>query len=171
MKIQKRTTVLNRTRNSWSSIYDDCSSLIEELEMKELDAFDDDNYYEAFIIQFSYLEWHMDAAIRHYAKTLGVHTTTRKKLSLEKSVSNKITNFDIIMRPFISKESIHNFHVLIENLRDYNAFRNDFLHDSMNSKTFKSAIHIEQSVVEAYHDGLRIIKQLLNIKLLANSLQ
>lgn len=166
MKIQKRTGVLSRTQNSWSSIYEDCSSLVEELEAKEIIAYDDDNFYEAFVIQFSYLEWHMQTAMLYYAKKLRVHPTTLKNLRVENSVSKKITGFDLIVSQFVSQKSKRDFKNLIEKLRDYNAFRNDFLHDSMNKKKFENAIHIEQSLYEAYSEGQDIIKLLLKIELI-----
>lgn len=164
MSIQKRKEVLQRAKMSWSIIYEDCSSLMEELEAKEIEAYDEERYIETFIIQFSFIEWQIETATTRFAKKLRLHSTSLKSIETENSVNRKISNFDAILSGFITDESRALINKLVGKLREYNAFRNDLLHNCGNPNKFNGAIHIDQSLMEAYEEGHQIIKLLAKIK-------
>ncbi len=164
MAIQKRKEVLQRTKMSWDSIYQDCSSLMEELEAKEIEAYGEERYFEAFVIQFSFIEWQIDTATIRFAKKLRLHPTSLKAIETENSVNRKILNFDAILSSFIADESRTTFSKLIEKMREYNLFRNDLLHNCGNPHKFQGAIHIDTSLMEAYDEGLEIVKLLSKLK-------
>ena len=165
MKIQNRNNVLHRTSHSFDALFSDCSNLMEELEAKEIEVYSEEKYYEAFILQFSFIEWKIEEITKHYAAKLGINPSSMKMLTDENSVNRKISYYDFILSSFISDKSKNDFQQLINKLRDYNSFRNDFLHDCSNPNKFKNAMHIDQSLVEAYGEGLQIIKLLSLIKL------
>jgi hypothetical protein len=165
MKIQNRKNVLYRTKFSADSIFAGCSNLMEELEAKEIAAIEEEKYFEAFLIQFSFIERKLEDITQSFADKLRISPSSLKTLSEENSVNRKISYFEFILSGFISKESSVIFRNLIEKLREYNSFRNDLLHHCSNSKVFKNAIHIDQSTMEAYDGGNEIIKLLLKLKI------
>lgn len=165
MSIQKRRGVLERTKLSWDRDYSECSSLLDELEVKELVVYESENYCEAFVLQFSFLEHRIESIVAHFARAAGVHSSTTKQLQSTWKVSDKVTHFDCLLSPLLAPNSKKDFHRLIEALREYNTFRNDYLHDCANPKKFTGAIHIDQALQEAYEDGLEIMRLLSRIKL------
>ena len=165
MSIQKKRKVLGRTKLSWENDYSECGSLLDELEVKELVAYESENYCEAFVLQFSFLETKIESIVAHFARVAGVHSSTTKQLQSTWKVSDKITHIDCLLSPLLASSSRKDFHRLIDALREYNTFRNDYLHDCANPKKFTSAIHIDQALQEAYTDGLEIMHLLSKIKL------
>lgn len=165
MAIQNRKDVLERTRLSWNRTYNECSSLLEELAAKEIEAFSEDNYAEAFILQFSFIETRIESSTQYFGEKLRLHPTSLKALRDETSVAKKITYFDLILSSFIATGSKGDFQSLVGKLREYNAFRNDFLHHCANRRKFRSALHIEQAVEEAYTEGVEIIRLFVKVKL------
>lgn len=164
MSIQKRSNVIKRTAFSSDSKH---SSLVDELDLKEIEAYENENYCEAFILQFSFLETKMESIIANFAKVAAIHSSTRKQLKSIWKVSDKIGYFDCLASPLVLSTSKKDFGKLIEMLREYNSFRNDYLHDCFNSKKFTGATHIDYALQEAYEDGLKIIRLLSKIKLTA----
>lgn len=162
MSIQKRRNVLERTKLSGGST---SSSLVDELDLKEIEAYESENYCEAFILQFSFLETKMESIIANFAKIAGIHLSTRKQLKSTWKVSDKISYFDCLVSPLILPTSKKDFGRLIEMLREYNTFRNDYLHDCSNPKKFTGTIHIDYALQEAYSHGLEITRLLSKIKL------
>jgi hypothetical protein len=165
MPIQKRKEVLDRTKHSWAVIYDGCSNLMEELEAKEIEAYNEERYFEAFIIQFSFIEWQIETVTLYFAKKLNLHHSSLKSIEDETSVNRKISNFDLILSSFIKDESKTLLLELVDKLREYNTFRNDLLHNCGNPNKFDGALHIDQSLTEAYDEGQTIIKLLSKLKL------
>lgn len=167
MAIQRRPEVLQRTKNSWSANYMDCDGLHEELEVKEIEALEEERFFEAFILQFSFLELNLDRIIAHLSKKLGLTETTHANLISEQSVNRKIDTFEMLVSAFVMPESKASLSAVVEKLREYNRFRNDLLHNCANPKKFDSAMHIDQAVDEAYLEGQAIVKALASIKLYA----
>ena len=162
MSIQKRHKVIERTNLSLGSEH---SSLTDELDLKEIEAYESENYCEAFILQFSFLETKMESIIASFAKIAGIHSSTSTQLKSTWKVSDKISYFDCLLSPLILPTSKKDFYRLIEMLREYNSFRNDYLHDCSNPKKFTGALHIDYALQEAYADGLKIMRLLSKIKL------
>lgn len=165
MAIQRKKNVLSQTKMSWTRTYDGCTTLMEAIEAREIEAYEEGNYIEALIFQFSFIEGKIESVISQFGKKLELHPSSLKILRNETGVSRKIMHFDITMSSFISDESKGAFCELIGKLQEYNMFRNDLLHHCGNPKKFKSGMHIEQSVVEAYKEGEGIIRLLTEIKL------
>lgn len=138
---------------------------MDELDLKEIEAYENENYCEAFILQFSFLEMKIESIIANFAKISGIHSSTCKQLKSTWRVSDKIGYFDCLVSPRISPKSKKDFGHLIEMLREYNTFRNDYLHDCSNPKKFTGAIHIDYALEEAYSDGIKIMHLLSKIKL------
>jgi hypothetical protein len=162
MSIRKSRSVLERTKLSAGSQH---SSLMDELDLKEMEAYESENYCEAFNLQFSFLETKMASIIANFAKIAGIHSSTTKQLKSTWKVSDKISYFDCLVSPSISPTSKKDFGRLIEMLREYNTFRNDYLHDYSNPKKFMGASHIDYALQEAYSHGLEITRLLSKIKL------
>jgi hypothetical protein len=98
---------------------------MDELEAKELAAYESENYCEAFVLQFSFIETKIESIVAHFARVIGVHSSTTKQLTSTWKVSEKITHFDCVLSPLLASSSKKDFHHLIKALREYNTFRNE----------------------------------------------
>lgn len=165
MVYQKRKSVLMRTKYSWDSLFDGCSSINDEITAREIEARDEERWWEAFILQFSFLESYIRAGVVNFGKKLGLDKKTLKEVAEEQSVTRLISYFNIILISFIDNKSKKDFQKLILCLREHNLFRNDLLHNCANPKKFRGVIHIEQTLQEAYYEGEEILKLFTKVKI------
>ena len=68
MRLQKKRSVIERTKFSSGS---KVSSLMDDLELREMEAYENENYCETFILQFSFLELKIESIIRNFSKIAG----------------------------------------------------------------------------------------------------
>ncbi len=165
MVYQNRKRVLVCTKDSWDSLFDDCVSINDEVMAKEIEARNEEDWWEAFILQFSFLEDYIRSSISNFGKKLGLDKKTLKEVVGEQSVARLISYFNIICISFIKDKSKKDFQKLVLCLREHNLFRNDILHNCANPKKFRGVIHIEQTLVEAYHEGEEILELFTKIKI------
>ena len=88
MRLQKKRSVIERTKFSSGS---KVSSLMDDLELREMEAYENENYCEAFILQFSFLELKIESIIRNFSKIAGIHPSTSKQIKSTWKVSDKIS--------------------------------------------------------------------------------
>jgi len=165
MKIQNRQTTQGRNKKNPKRIYTLGSSLSSQLEIKEFYAYQNENYWEAFIVQFSFIERIIDSINRDFANKFKLNKESLVKIKNENSVSNKITLLDCLTHNIVSNDSKQQHSILIEKLYSYNNFRNDLLHNCSKTKCFQSATQIDQAVMEAYDEGKKIFMLIDTIKL------
>lgn len=152
-------------RHSRVSDYEGCETLIEELEVKELEAMDEERLFEAFILQFSFIELKIEGITKHFSAKANLTSKTREMMEAEQSVHRKIGYFELVLAPFVDEGSRSGLSAAVDSLRAYNVFRNDLLHGCADHRRFQSAMHIDMAIEEAYAEGLKILDLLCGIRL------